>query len=86
MTLSVAHDSLQVSRLQVTMDAGVRAAVARDVAIDGAKLAWTQDLAGGACKGSAVLTAPTPSAPETMQGSIVCESGETTFILRKASE
>jgi hypothetical protein len=86
MSLSVMHDSLQGARLKVTADAAVRAGAASGLAIDGTKLAWTQHLAGGECKASAVLNAPTPQASETMEGKLVCASGEMTFVLRKGNE
>jgi len=81
--MSVAHDSAHKMALRMSTDQPLRAGAASNFVMDGAKLIWTQDLSGKSCKATAVLTAATPLAPETMEGKMACEHGESSFTLRK---
>lgn len=82
--LSVAHDSLRKVTLRMSTDRSIRAGAASNLATNGDKLHWTQDLSGTSCKATAVLTAATPLVPEMMKGRMACEDGEEiTFILQK---
>lgn len=81
--LSVLHDSAQNVSLTMSTDKPSRAGAARNLVMDGATLRWIQDLSGTACKASALLTAATPLAPETLEGKMACEAGEVTFTLLK---
>jgi hypothetical protein len=81
--MSIAHDSLRNVTLRMSTDQPNRAGAASNVVIDGGRLHWTQDLSGASCKATAVLNAPTPLVPNTMEGKMTCEDREMTFTLRR---
>ena len=81
--MSVAHDSARKVTLKLSTDRPIRAGAAGDVVVAGDQLQWTQDVSGASCRATAVLSAATPRAPETMKGRIVCEGGDITFTLLK---
>ena len=85
LTLSVAHDSLE--GMTLTTDTGERipAPKVSNVAIEGTRLQWTQDLSGASCKATAVITAATQLERETVKGKMTCADGDRTFILRKTT-
>jgi hypothetical protein len=81
--LAILHDSL-MKTMQFKLSAEhLTIGAATDFALKGDTLQWTQDLSGAPCKASAVVSAATPTAPDTMQGTIACEQGEVSFTLRK---
>ena len=83
LTLAVAHDSLQ--GMTLTTDTGERipAAKVSNVAIEGTRLQWTQDLSGTSCRATAILSPATQLDPETVKGKMTCADGDRTFVLRK---
>lgn len=85
LTLAVAHDSLQ--GMTLTTDTGERIPVAKisNLAIEGTRLQWTQDLSGASCKATAVLSPATQLDRETVKGKMTCADGDRTFILRKTT-
>jgi hypothetical protein len=83
--LAVAHDSLRGVALRMDAEQPLQAGAATEVVMEGAKLQWTQELSGASCKATAVLTAATPQAPETMAGRLACGDGERAFTLRKTT-
>lgn len=85
MHVAIISDSVQGVTLRVNADQSMRAGAATYVAVDGARLRWTQEVAGSACTATAIVVAATSSAPETLEGTMSCESGEMTFSLRRVS-
>ena len=85
LTLAVAHDSVQ--GMTLTTDAGERIPAAKisNVAMEGTRLEWTQDLSGAKCKASAVVSPATQLEPETVKGKMTCADGDRTFVLRKTT-
>jgi hypothetical protein len=83
LALAVAYDSARRVTLRMSPDQPIRAGAASNLVMDGPTLRWTQDWSGAACQARAVLTPATPLVPETMEGTLACEHGEMTFILRK---
>jgi hypothetical protein len=83
LALAVASDKHGNVTLKMKADQPIRVGAASNFAIDGNKLQWTQDVSGKPCKTSALLSAATPHAPETMTGSMACEHGEIAFTLQK---
>ena len=83
LNLSVAHDSLRKVTLRMSADQPARVGTARDLAIDGNKIHWTQEFSGASCKASAVLSSATASTPAKLDGKMACENGERTFSLLK---
>ena len=81
--LAILHDSI-MKTMQFTLSAEhLEIGAATGFALKGDTLQWTQDLAGAPCKASAVVSAATPTAPDTMQGTMSCERGDVSFTLRK---
>jgi len=85
MTLSIAHDSLHRMTFTMHTDQSHPAGIVADVALKGDTLRWTQSVSGKSCKATSVLSAATPRAVATMQGTLVCEDRETVFSLRKTA-
>ena len=56
---------------------------ARDLAMEGNTIQWTQDVSGTPCKARAVLTPATATLTETMKGAMTCQQGEIAFELQK---
>ena len=85
LALAVAHDSIQ--GMTLTTDAGERIPAAKisNVAMEGTRLEWTQDLSGAKCKASAVVSPATQLERETVKGKMTCADGERTFVLRKTT-
>ena len=85
LTLSVAHDSLQ--GMTLTTDTGERIPDQKigNVAIEGTRLQWSQDLSGASCKATAVISPATQLERETVTGKMTCADGVRTFILRKTT-
>ena len=81
--LAVSYDSARKVTLRMSPDQPIRAGAASNLVMDGEVLRWTQDWSGAVCQARAVLTPTTPLVPETMEGTLACEHGEMTFILRK---
>ena len=85
LALAVAHDSLQ--GMTLTTDTGERipAAKSSNVALDGTRLQWTQDLSGASCKATAILSPATQLDREAVKGKMTCPDGDRTFVLRKTT-
>lgn len=85
LTLAVAHDSLQ--GMTLTTGAGERIPTGKigNLAMDGTRLQWTQDVSGVSCKATAVLSPATALDRETVTGKMACADGDRTFILRKTT-
>ena len=85
LTLAVAHDSLQ--GMTLTTDTGERIPAAKisNVAMEGTRLQWTQDLSGATCKATAILSPATQLERETVKGKMTCADGDRTFVLRKTT-
>lgn len=81
--LMVARDRLGNLTLQMTTEQPVRVGSATHVNIEGSTLTWTQDYSGAPCNATAVVSAATELAPETMKGTMTCQQGEITFALQK---
>ena len=81
--LAVASDRRGNVRLKMKADQPIRVGASSGVVVDGNALHWTQVVSGTPCKASAVLSAATPLAPDTMKGSMACQNGEITFALQK---
>lgn len=81
--LAIVHDSI-LKTMKVTLSADHLAiGAAKDFALKGDTLRWTQDVSGSSCKASALVSAATPKAPDTIQGTMACEQGDVSFTLRK---
>ena len=85
LTLAVAHDSVQ--GMTLTTDAGERIPASKisNVAMEGTRLEWTQDLSGAKCKASALVSPATQLERETVKGTMICADGDRTFVLRKTT-
>ncbi len=83
MDMAVGYDNTRRVTLRMSTDQPIRAGAASNFVMDGATFRWTQDLSGASCKASAVVTPATPQVPEMMEGTMACEHGEMTFVLRK---
>jgi hypothetical protein len=81
--MSFTQDSRRNVILATRADAALEVGTASDVMMDGNKLQWTQSLGGESCRATGILSARTPSTPEAIKGSMVCEAGEMTFLLHK---
>lgn len=86
LTLAVAHDSLQGMTITTATGERIPGAKVTHFAIEGTRLQWTQDLSGGACKATAVLSPATQLDRETVKGKMTCADGDRTFVLRKTTE
>ena len=83
LALVVARDKRGNVTLKMKADRSSRVGASSGVAVEGNTLQWTQVVSGAPCKASAVLSAATPHGPETMNGSMACESGDISFALQK---
>lgn len=85
LTLALAHDSLQ--GMTLTTDTGERIPTAKisNIAMEGTRLQWTQDLSGASCKATAILRPATQLDRETVTGKMTCADGDRTFVLRKTT-
>jgi hypothetical protein len=84
LTLTVAHDKLGKMTLEMSADQPFVAGAASNIAIDAGGLHWMQTFSGASCNATAVLTAGTTHAPETMTGTVACDKGAITFALQKS--
>lgn len=83
LSMSIGRDSMRSVSLNMNAEQPMRLGAAKDFAVNGDKLTWTQDLAGAPCRATAVVTAAKGSAPEELKGTMACERDEITFSLRK---
>lgn len=85
LSMSLAHDSSQTVSLTMRTDQPMRLGAARDIALKGDRLTWTQDLAGAPCKATAVVTAAGPRTPDEITGRMTCQRDQITFSARKTA-
>jgi hypothetical protein len=83
--LAVAHDSVRGMTLWMGTGQSVPATTISNLAVDGTKLQWTQDLSGASCKATAVMSQATALEREMMKGKMTCADGEIAFVLRKTT-
>ena len=81
--LAVASDTRGNVKLKMKADQPIQVGAASSVVSEGNTLQWTQVVSGAPCKATAVVSATTPVAPETMKGSMACQNGAITFALQK---
>jgi len=81
--VSVTQDSQRHVILTMRAEQPIQVGAAANLIVNGDKLQWTQVLGGASCKATGVLSTHTPSAPDAINGKMLCEDGEMTFSLRK---
>ena len=86
LAMTVIRDSARQVSVNFMAAETLRFGAAKDFALTGDKLTWTQELGGKTCKATAVLTPARSNAPEELKGSLACASDAITFSLRKNAE
>ncbi len=81
--LAVASDKRGNVKLKMKADQPIQLGASSSVVSEGNTLQWTQVVSGAPCKATAVVSAATPVAPETMKGSMACQNGAIAFALQK---
>ena len=81
--LAVSADKDGNVTFKMNAAAAIRIGAARDLAIEGDTLQWTQDVSGMPCKARAILSPATATLGETMKGAMTCQQGEIAFELQK---
>jgi hypothetical protein len=81
-TWSFEHDSLHQVRIDMRAEDHTVGGIARDFLVRGDAIRWTQELPSSSCKVTAVLKA----SEGTLKGSMICEQGDITFALKKATK
>lgn len=84
-TVAVAHDSLQGMTLTTATGERIPVAKITNITMDGTRLQWTQDLSGTSCKATATVSPATQLERETVRGTMTCDDGDRTFVLRKTT-
>ena len=84
--LNVSTDKEGHEAFKMIADAAAHVGSATQIALEGHRVRWMQDISGRPCKAVADVAAATASDPETLKGTMTCAQRELTFNLRKTKK